>query len=190
MDLLFVPKKLVAVSDGIISKQQKQYAAPNVMKTLNHPETLVCIVQHNDLDGMMRGSVSCMKLSITSFVACAIFLGLAVSISWWMSVPTLALFVIGGYLYNQSSKMGLIVTAILLTLEMMADNFAGLAKLIPHECEQARDIVEQYFPNCKTRLMDVYFPRRNEVGTQEFEALLQAHAAHLFGRENQQAIPA
>jgi hypothetical protein len=190
MDFPFVPKKLVAVSSGIIEGNQKQPGFPKLAKTLLHPETLVFVVKHNDLNNMMRGSVACLKISIACFVACAISFGLAVAISWWMIVPTLALFAAGCYFNAQSNKMQLTLGAILLTLEMMADNFAGLANLLPSECERAREAIEMYFPHSKTRLMDLYFPRRAEVGTQEFAALLQAHASHLFGAESQAALSA
>jgi hypothetical protein len=73
---------------------------------------------------------------------------------------------------KRADRFNVAIAAILLTLEMMADNFAGLSRHLPNECRDARDKLDRYLPNAKTRLMDLYFPRRDEVGTQEFEVLL------------------
>jgi hypothetical protein len=172
MDFPFLPKRLVTGCNRIIEQQYKQGIQSNLMKTLTEKHTMVFILVHDDLRGMLGASVACWRFAILCFAACAVAFLLSLFISWWIALTIVPLLVGARYLLKKANGFNVTIAAVLLTLEMMASGFAGLSRHWPKECQDAREKIDKYFPIYKTRFMDLYFPRRDEVGTEEFAGRL------------------
>src|SRR5262249_29651822 len=56
-----------------------------------------------------------------------------------------------------------LVAAIILALEMLATDFAGWGTAFPEARRKAGDLLREYLPNDRTRLLDIYLPHRAEL---------------------------
>jgi len=63
---------------------------------------------------------------------------------------------------TQSAKKAnasyLLITTIIFSLEVLASDFAGWGTRCPYGKRKAVELVANFFPNSRTRLMDIYLP--------------------------------
>src|SRR5260370_42223097 len=114
MDFPFLPKRLVTGCDRIIEQQYKQGLQSNLMKTLTEKDTMVFILVHEDLRGMLGASVACWRFGVLCFAACAVAFLLSVFISWWIALTIGPLWGGGRYLMKQGTGFNITIGAILL----------------------------------------------------------------------------
>ena len=63
------------------------------------------------------------------------------------------------------------IAAIILSFEMLADDFAGWGEACPGSRVEAEDLLQKNLPNARTRLLDTYLPRRSELDQGMLKAL-------------------
>ena len=181
MDFPFVPKRLVGVCIGIIEKSHKQGGWSSLLPTLLHKDTKAFIYAHKELHGFLQLAASNWLIHGLGYIGVMLSLIAAIYFTWWLAIGVVPAIFISRYFNRQTRRARVLIAAILLTLEMMANEFAGLGKHLPKECQKAREVIKKYLPFSQTRLTDIYFQRlAEEEGAQEFEALLTEHAAHVL----------
>lgn len=64
-----------------------------------------------------------------------------------------------------------LIATVILSLEMLASDFAGWGARCPRARRTAIERVAQFFPTRRSRLMDVYLPPRLNISTDMLEAM-------------------
>ena len=64
-----------------------------------------------------------------------------------------------------------LLAAVILALEMLANDFADLGSRFPDAKRQANKVFESWMPNSRTRLLDIYLPRREKIAPEILASL-------------------
>lgn len=57
----------------------------------------------------------------------------------------------------------LLIASVILSLEVLASDFAGWGTRCPRAKRRANDIVAEFFPTSRTRLLDIYLPALSQL---------------------------
>jgi len=173
IDLSFLPKELVSICIGVVHAHHERNGYRELMKDLSHKETLVCILVHRDLRELMGSIIACRRLSILCWALCGILLVTAIIWKWWVVIGIIPVLIVAYYLGRAYRSSGGLIAAQLLALEMANDDLVGLAKYLPSVWRTAHAKVEDYFPDKKTRFLDIYIPGRNELDQSELQRMIR-----------------
>jgi hypothetical protein len=64
-----------------------------------------------------------------------------------------------------------LIASVTLSLEVLASDFAGWGTRFPRAKRRANDIVAEFFPTSRTRLLDLYFPALTQLAPDLFRAI-------------------
>lgn len=173
IDLSFLPKELVSICNGVVQAHHERNGYRDLMNDLTEKETIVCILVHRELRDLMGSIIASRKLSILCWIACGILLLIAAVWHVWVAVGIIPVMVCAYYVSKNYRGCGMLIAAFLLALEMVSEDFIGLAKYLPSVWKAAHEKVEKFFPNQKTRFMDIYIPGRNEMDQGEFQKMIR-----------------
>jgi len=73
---------------------------------------------------------------------------------------------------NKRHEYQTYLASIVLSIECLADDFAGWGTRYPDAKQKADKIVETYFTNKRTRLLDVYMPLRSQLDQHQVRKVL------------------
>ncbi len=173
IDLSFLPRELVSICNGVVRAHHMRNGYRDLMKDLTEKETMVCILVHKDLRDLMGAIEACSKLSVLCWTVCGILLVIAAIWHAWVALGIIPGLVVAYYLGKQYQKFGVLIAALLLTLEMVNDDFIELSKYLPSVWQTAHEKVERHFPDQKTRFLDIYIPGRNELDQAELQKMIK-----------------
>lgn len=72
---------------------------------------------------------------------------------------------------NKRHEYQTYLASIVLSIESLACDFAGWGTRYPELRSKAVEILDTYFTNNRTRLLDIYLPQRDQFGRDELTAL-------------------
>lgn len=173
IDLSFLPKELVSICNGVVQAHHERNGYRDLMKDLSEKETMVCILVHRELRDLMGSIIAGRKLSIFCWIASGMLLLIAAAWHGWVAVGVIPVMVGAYYVGKNYRGSGMLIAAFLLALEMVSEDFIGLATYLPSVWKAAHDKIENFFPNQKTRFMDIYIPGRNELDQKKFQKMIR-----------------
>ena len=83
--------------------------------------------------------------------------------NWWILLGLIAVYIADLLLASEEIKFWLCLSAALLALEMLTNDFAGWGKAYPEEREKALNILGDKSENPRNTWLDFYLPRRPEL---------------------------
>jgi hypothetical protein len=94
--------------------------------------------------------------------------------SLYFLLSLLPAFALERFFARQMEAMYLLLASIILSLEMLATNFAGVGEMYPQARDEAVSAFSRFAYEAKTVLLDTYLPNRSETPPE----LLKAFALH------------
>lgn len=169
-----LPKELVFKCLGLIERTHKSIGLSNLPARVWEKRNMValaCLPDALAIMGSARGAFKRRALCWLSGVAVLIA---AWFLSWWVLLGLVVVFVAHRKLVASEHKMWMLLAAMLLSLEVLAQDFAGWGRAYPKEREKALSLLEDEPSKCRTMWLDYYLPRRKEISP----SLLQGFGPH------------
>jgi hypothetical protein len=158
----FLPKNLRYKCFALVQSSHKAHGFGDLPKKLVTRDNLVTLGCQPDMLVIMQASSAAFKLRVVCWM---VAVGLAVAalfFSWWLVCGLILVFVADRRLAISDRKNWLVLSANLLALEMLANDFAGWGRAFPGEREKAlRLLGTETKPPCDW--LDYYLPRRNQI---------------------------
>jgi len=168
MDFPYLPKKLVTVCSGIIKGRVTHPAYPSLMRTLSETDTLTFILVHDDLRSLLGGARAARRLGTMCYLGCAVLFVAGLLISLWITAGIPVVLAIGFFLRRKARQMDITLCAILMSLELVANDFGEASRYLPDAYNEARAKIEKYLPNHARRVLDLYMPGVDGSEGEEF----------------------
>lgn len=77
--------------------------------------------------------------------------------------------------FEKKYKYAIMIMAIMLSIEVLGNDFAGWGERFPEERQRAMDVLERYFSSNKTRLIDIYMPDWATMDQTELKRVFDPH---------------
>lgn len=163
-----LPKELTSKCHALI-KQVLRKRRANLAADLWQREMVAFIATRSDLFEIWGLAVYWFKMRRLVWIA---FVLIAASgyFSLYCLLALLPAFVLERVFARQQKAMYLLLASIVLALEMLATNFAGLGDVYPEARKEANSAFIGFSPIIKTVLLDKYLPKRNEMSPELLKA--------------------
>jgi hypothetical protein len=158
----FLPADLRYKCFALVQSSHKAHGFGDLPKRLVTRDNLVILGCQPDMLVIMQASSAAFKLRIICWM---VAVGLAVAalfFSWWLLCGLVLVFVADRWLAVSDRKNWLVLSANLLALEMLANDFEGWGRAFPGESERALQLLRTG-TKAPCDWLDYYLPRRNKI---------------------------
>jgi len=162
MEFEWLPKELINLCNSIILKHHKLHGG-SLPKILWHLDTLVFSVVHSDLRTLTLAASSAVKSMIAAGVVAVVAAVLGAVVNWWFAVAVIPAAMVIVYFKRRADEFSTLQGAIILAIEFLGDNVTGSAERYPAAALKAKSVLDKFLPDDRTRLLDIYLPRRAEL---------------------------
>jgi hypothetical protein len=159
MEFEWLPSDLTIKCNALVAAHRKRYGG-SLPKLLWQRDTMVFIAMHPDLLTLLGSATAVWKISLLLGAVATLALVVAAILAWWVALALIPACLAMAYLKRQETKFYTLIAAIILALEMLADDFAGWGTRFPVAMQRASQVVGDTLPNRRTRLLDVFLPQR------------------------------
>jgi hypothetical protein len=163
MDLTFLPKRLVPFCNGLVEQHHKQHGYSDLSRFIWHKDTMGFIAIHEDLLSLLGAATASWKLKNMCLALSLVIVILAAVVSWWIGLGLIATVFAAHYFKKRSNGFYILISALMLALEMTGNNFGGVVTRLPVPQETADARLREYLADSRTRFLDFYLPRRDEI---------------------------
>jgi hypothetical protein len=102
------------------------------------------------------------KIRIACWISAIIFLFAAFMLSWWILLGLIATIIIEVRVANSERRSWMFLSSLLLSLEILTNDFAGWGTSYPSERSEAFAVLGDQPKNPRSTWLDFYLPRRGE----------------------------
>jgi hypothetical protein len=173
MDFEWLPQEITSFCAQMVKSHHKSHGG-SPPKILWHRDTTVFIGVHHDLLTILGAANTAWKISIASAVAALLAFAFGILLNWWIAIAAILGVIVMIYFKKRMQDLYTLLAAIILATELLADNVAGCMEEYPAAVLKARGILDEYVPNDRTRLLDLYLPGRADLPHGAFAALVSA----------------
>jgi hypothetical protein len=168
MNFPHLPTELTSKCHALIELHLKEHGS-NLAADVGQRETMVFIGTHSDLFEILGSAVSCFKLQrVCWFVAACIIASSYFSV--YLLIGLVPIVLVERFFARRERAMYLLLASIVLALEMVATNFAGLGDRYPEARDEAMSAFSGLLPVVRTALLERYLPNRNTASADVLRA--------------------
>jgi len=165
------PPQLTAICESVIKKHHKLFDGSPLKILTDHRDISIFIVMHHKLRLLLEAGYGTWKLILAAVGTMAVTILLGFVLNSWIFIVAILSLVAVVYLAPQVKKFETATAAVILSMELLADNVGGCAKVFPDAALKARSLLDENLPNDRTGLLDLYLPNRDEIPRDVFAAL-------------------
>jgi hypothetical protein len=163
MDLTFLPKRLILFCNGLVERHHKQHGYSEIAGLIWHKDTMGFVAIHEDLLSLLGAATASWKMRNVCLALSLAILILAVFTGWWIALGSIGTLIAARYFTNRTNSFYILISALMLALEMAGNNFGGLVTHLPAAQKTADARLREYLAASRTRFLDIYLPRRDEI---------------------------
>jgi hypothetical protein len=158
----WLPSDLTIKSNALVMAHRKAFGG-SLPKLLWQRDTMVFVGMHPDLLTLLGSATAAWKMSLVLGVVATLALVFAAIVTWWVALALIPACLAMAYFKRRETEFYTLIAAIILALEMLADDFAGWGTRFPVAMQQASQILGDNLRNHRTRLLDVCLPQRANI---------------------------
>ena len=156
-------RELVSKCFVLVESTHKGIGFDRLPARICQKDNMVALAFVPGADNIMRGAHGGFVLRIYCWLAGLGVLIAAWALSWWVLLGLVGVFVVDRRLAASDRRAWMLLAAMLLSLEILAHDFAGWGTACPNERQEALSFLGQQSENLKTTWLDYYLPRRGEI---------------------------
>jgi hypothetical protein len=165
MDDLFPPRELVNKCFALVKSTHDRVGYRDLAQRVATKHRMVSLAMTPRMLTMIGSVAALGKLRMIAWAAivASLLLALFISRMWWLA--TIVVVVIERLIARKEREHLLFLSAVVLSLEMLASDFAGWGSALPVARNQAMTILGCKGEGVPTELLDFYLPRRASLDT-------------------------
>jgi hypothetical protein len=167
---LFPPKELVHKCYALVEATR----IPNLPKLIVTRDNMVTLGLQPKMVEILGSASAAFKLRIACWVATAVALCCVLAISPWLLVAAFVAVAVERVLAHQEKKTYKFLAAVLLSLEVLADDFAGWGRANPHDRQKAIEVMGDK----RQVWLDCILPRRSNLTPEQIESFGPENRSH------------
>ena len=157
MEGLSLPPNLVKKCISVVEFLHKKHGYKKSVILSKENLLTFCLIP--DAFTVLGSSTISFKFRIACWFACLISIILALVFNFWIFLIAIIIVIVERYLASHQRRMDTLLSAMLLSVEILADDYAGWGKAYPIERTRALEILGE---NQKNSSLDLYIPNRND----------------------------
>jgi hypothetical protein len=130
---------------------------------ISRKENAVALASLDEGVTIMRSATAVSRMRVSCWVGCLIIAGIAWAYSWWILLGLVAIFSVDRWLAASEKRYWMFLAALLLSLDMLADNFAGWGAAYPGIRKQALEILGCSSAAPRNTVLEYYLPERARI---------------------------
>lgn len=162
MDYPHLPTDLTSKCSALIERHLEIHK-PKLAVKFSEKDTFSFVACHNDLREILLGAVACFKIRGIAWLVAVVASSSYFSV--YLLLGLAPVFLAERFFARREREMYICVESIILALEMLATNFAGLGERYPEARDEANSTFAPFPPHLRTRLLDTYLPNRDTSAT-------------------------
>jgi hypothetical protein len=163
---IVIPRTLLRNCARITSRTHKLAGFKALPAMVSQKDSMVALAFIPDARVMMRSIWAASKLRIAAWAAVIVSVGLTILVSRWCLAGTLVFFLIDRYLAQKDHEFWAMLAAMLLALDVLANNFASWGTAFPGLASAATTALGGSSPPSDFWL-NYYLPRRRSLTAEE-----------------------
>ena len=170
MENLNIPKDLISKCNQLITGIQKKRSLGEIPKLISTSEYMPIISSVPDGLIILKSINAIAKLFIVLWVCAILVIILSIFISKWFLLILIIFFIIGRFLFIQQQSHWLLESAILLSIEMLVNNFAGWGNKYSSESQKCDEMFDSLSVQNRNFWLDYILPDRDQIAPETIEA--------------------
>lgn len=166
MDNLNLPKELIAKCYQIAIGARRTRETSDIAKIITSNKFILVLSSINDGFTFLRFVNAIFKIRIIAWIIMALLVIATFILSKWMILGAIALFVGDRYIAKWEKDSWASLSALLLTAEMLINDFAGWGTAFPNEQKAVIKLYDDFSIIPRTLWLDYYLENRNEIGSE------------------------
>jgi hypothetical protein len=157
------PKELVTKCYLLVEQTHRRFGFRQLPGMITTKKNMVILTLFEESRTITHSLSAAFKLRLTCWAACVTIAGIAWAYSWWILLVISVVVLLDRWLALSEKRYWMLQAAFLLSLEMLAANFAGWGSKYPREKATALEALECASTIPQTIWLDYYLPSRANI---------------------------
>ena len=162
----FIPKELFQKCSLLVRSTHKDIGYGELPKMIASGKDIVAVTLIPDAFAVLKTTATLFKLRNLCWIIIIILLILSFLLSKWFLLGIIVVFLFERYLSNIDHKSYMFLSSVLLSLEMLVNDFAGWGSAFPKAQRKAMNVLDCDTSNLPTKWLDFYLSRRAELSAE------------------------
>lgn len=163
MENLTLPKDLIIKCNQLVIGIQKERSLGSIPKLICTSEYMPIIAAVPDGNIILKYVNAIAKLYIALWICTVIVIILSIFIYKWLLLILIIFFIAGRFLFKQQKYNWLLQSAILLSVEMLVNDFAGWGSNYSAESQKCGELFNTLGIKNKSFWLDYILPNRDQI---------------------------
>jgi hypothetical protein len=113
---------------------------------------------------ILGAAVASFRIQRFLWIVGLVMVAAALLLTWWIALALVPVLLVERYFAKRRNKSYMLLSALMLSYEMIFDDFGGLAKRFPGVWKQvSMNFMAAYEPSHWSRFLDIYLPARDKA---------------------------
>ena len=157
-----IPPELLQKCKAVVEVSHQEHGFRGLPARLTSRDSMIVLALVPGMLQVMEGVSAGFKMRVGCWVVGLVLVALSWFTSWWMLLGLSVVVIIERRLARSERKSWQFLAAVLLSLEVLADDFAGWGRAFPGEQATAREILAGNSSPLRFQWLEFYLPRRTD----------------------------
>jgi hypothetical protein len=159
----FIPDELVKKSHAIVRLAHKNHGYRSLPARISSKQNTIALACVAEGFTMLKAVTSSWKIRVFCWLAIAAVLIVGFVFNRWILLALIPAFLAERWLASYERNAWMVLAAILLSLEMLVDDFGGWGEAFPNARQKAAEVLGLMAGQTQTEWLDFYLPRRSDL---------------------------
>ncbi|HMK55578.1 MAG TPA: hypothetical protein VK448_02945 [Dissulfurispiraceae bacterium] len=160
MKISSVPIELLNICKRIVEQHHGEHGIGNLSSDIETPDNVNILTLIPEASAVLKNAAQYYSVRKWCFMASIGFVILTVVIPWWSLAALVLIFLADRILASREKNGWKLLSAVLLSLEFLANDFLGWGTAYPREKEEAKGALMTDAGSPRSGWLDYYLPRR------------------------------
>lgn len=166
MDNLRLPQDLISKCYQIAISAQRTRKTGDIAKIITSHRHILLLSSIDDGLTILRSVKAFFKIRLIAWILIILLLVVTFTLSKWTVLGAIALFVADRYIAKREKDSWAFLSALLLTAEMLINDFAGWGTAFPNEQKEVGKLYNDFSIDAQTIWLDYYLENRSEISSE------------------------
>jgi hypothetical protein len=160
-----IPPELLQKCTGLVAVSHQEHGFRGLPARLTSRDSMIVLALVPGMLQVMQGVSAGFKMRVACWFVGLVLVALSWFTTWWALIGVLVTVIIERSLARSERKSWEFLAAVLLSLDVLVDDFAGWGTAFPNEQAAAREILVGRLSPLKLEWLEFYLPRRTGLSS-------------------------
>jgi hypothetical protein len=170
MNIGFIPPKLLSICIPVVKQFYEKNGFGDLAAKIATGNNIATLTSIPEASVVLNANNRYLNIRKWCFLASIAIVCLSVFVPWWSLLTLVVIFLADRILAYREKDGWKFLSTVLLSLEMLTNDFAGWGKAYPQERAEALGVLKDNPESPKSTWIDYYLPQRSELDPSRLKA--------------------